>query len=134
MFAKKLLYRFHEERYNNLDICTDLIKTVIVPALPKTSCWWSKMKSVGGSFKTKQREIIETQKCILKDKENKEEYLPTAKTCVGIIELFKQSYLIKSPCECIVTVDSDGNYYYNTSDGTILDVGSHGKYQFYQLL
>lgn len=129
---KKLLYRFYDEKYNTCEIAKDLIKKILVPATPKSSCWWSKMKSAGGLYKTKQQEITAKQIANLNNTTNKEEYLPTAKTCVGIIELLKHSYLIKSPCECIVTINDDGGYYYDTSDSSILDVGSHGKYQFYQ--
>ena len=130
----KLLYRFQDESRNTKDIAEELIKGILVKVTPTSSCWWSKMKARVDSYKDEHERIKHQQIAFLNGSniEPDTSSRATVKTCPGILGLFKQTYLIKSPTEIIITINKDGGYYYNISDNSIINIQSHSKEQFYQ--
>ena len=130
----KLLYRFTDESRNTKDIAEELIKTILVKATPTSSCWWSKMKARVDGYKDTIDSIKHKQIKYLNDSNIEPDTFngSTAKTCPAILGLFKQTYLIKSPTEIIITVNKDGAYYYNIADPSIIKIEEHNKSQFYQ--
>jgi hypothetical protein len=133
VFKKKLLYRFEEESRNTKSIAEELIETILSPAVPTTSCWWSKMKTRTDGFRSIGEAVVQKQKqWLLNGTEPNLEEGATAKTCPGIINLLKNSFLVKSPVSADFTLDSIGNYRFNVSDGDILGISVHPANQFIQ--
>jgi hypothetical protein len=131
----KLNYRFSDESRNTKDIAEELIKTILVKAKPTSSCWWSKMKVRSDDFKNNVDLIAKQQIAWLKgnDKEpNTKEGGATIKTCPGILGLFKQTILVTSPTEIIISINKHGEYYYNIADESIMTISGHDQEQFYQ--
>jgi len=130
----KLNYRFIDESRNTKDIAEELIKTILVKAKPTSSCWWSKMKARVDEYKDNIESIKHQQIQNLSGFN----IVPsngdgaTAKTCPGILGLFKQTILVKSPTEIIITINKSGEYYYNIADPSIITISGHEKSQFYQ--
>jgi hypothetical protein len=124
-------YRFCNNVYNEKHIAEELVKDIIVKSTPTTSCWWSKLKR-------------RTDKSIndLESKKNKQEYIlehdtepegggSTAKTCSGILNLFSRTYLIKSPTDIVITMDSKDNYRWDVGEVELVVISKHNKKQFW---
>lgn len=129
----KISYRFNDESLNKKDIAEELIKNILVKATPMSSCWWGKMKTRTDGFKSLLDSIKHKQVKYLKTGEDfVVENGATAKTCPGIVGLFQQAFLIKSPTDIVITIDSEGGVVYDVSDNSIIRITQHGKEQFYQ--
>jgi len=130
MFDKIIKYQFIDKEYNEKYIAEELIKEIIVKATPSSSCWWSRLKS-----RTDDAiDILDGKRKKLEDLVkggDGEEFGATAKTCSGILNLFKKAYLIKSPTDIVITVDSDENYRWETSNEALTYISHHPKGQFW---
>jgi hypothetical protein len=128
-----LSYRFYDERRNQKDVAEELIKSILVQATPKSSCWWSKMKTRVDGFKS-QIESIQYKQHQLMTTGNEESPWggSTVKTCPGIVDLLKTAYLIKSPADIIITMNTEGGYCALSSDDSIISIDEHDRPQFYQ--
>lgn len=126
----KLKYYFKDASYNEEHIAKEAIKTILSKAAPTSSCWWSKLKQrVDGS-----KDNIGSVKLVHQESlagRSKDFFLGvTAKTCPGILSLFNKAYLLKAPCDIVITVSSTGSYEWDVSNDKLVDIGEHPTHQF----
>jgi hypothetical protein len=127
---KKIKYQFVDDHYNEPHIATEAIKEIIVKATPSSSCWWSKLKHRTDNAKDRLDKIKKNQESILAGLE-KSTGGPTGKTCSGILNLFAKTYLIKSPTDVVLTIDSKSNIRYDVATPDLLQFEFHKKEQFW---
>jgi len=131
----KIFYRFQDNTLNEKDVAQELIKNIIVKATPSSSCWWSKMKHRADEYKDKVDRIVKKQINFIK---TGEEYLAnddegmTVKTCPGILGLFNQAYLVKSPVDIVITINKRGGIVFDIADNKGINISTHSQSQFYQ--
>jgi len=117
------------------DEADDMFQKFLEPATPKSSCWWSDMKS-GKSPKAKINDIIKQLEHALKDKdeieelEDKVEYHRTAKACPAIISIFKNCYILKWPVDVMISIDDKGNLVTSSPQSSFIKISQHGPHQF----
>lgn len=143
MFFKKkkniLKYRFFNVDGNiqSEDIASaeknKLINTILEPAVASSSCWFSNLKPFVDNYKT----TFDFHRSLHLDffKTGNEEFLDahriaTAKQCPGINQYLKNSFLVKSPAEVIITVNKDGSFVYRSSN-EMIKINNHDVVQFY---
>lgn len=130
----KISYIFHNHELNEKDIAQELIKKILVKAAPSSSCWWSKMKSRTDVYKDNLDRIIAKQSNFIKTgiDYTSEDSDSTAKTCAGILGLFGQTFLVKSPTQIVITLNKNGNFVFDIADQSIVTIKEHPKSQFSQ--
>ena len=134
MLRKKLLeYHYHNDWYNQPEN-KDIIDNILTPTTAKSSCWWSNLKTNFGGYKSHFDYASKNHKERLQQNnfENSgfSASISTAKRCPGILDLFKTSYLIKSPADMFITVDKNQSYVFNTTND-LISVKHHPTNQFY---
>ena len=135
MFGKKkkyLEYTFVNKNYNTQDNAEILINDILEPSSPKSSCWWSSLKT---THSNKWRNYSEYLKVFQRKSLSGEhpELFPTintAKTCPGILGILSNSYLVKSPADITITFDSNGQFIWNSSNDLISISDGHKTYQY----
>lgn len=136
MFNKnnKLTYRFQNNTLNDKDVAETLIKKILVKATPTSSCWWSKMKHRTDGFKDNIDRIKGDHANFIKKvgQNTNPNRGTTAKTCPGILGLFNQTYLIKSPTDIIITITKTGEFLYDVADSSICNLEEHNQEEFFQ--
>ena len=108
-----------------------MIKQVLVKASPSTSCWWSKLKNRVGESKDIFEQKAKEQGLRLKGTASPLKEGPTAKTCTGILNLLNKSYLVKSPADIVLTVDSQGAAQWDFSSENLLSIIPHDSDQYW---
>ena len=131
MFGKKkkyLEYYFNDDSLNSPEIAEEVVGEFITHAIPRTSCWWSKLKStIDDGFNSQLDYVRHEHK---NGNTNIVSTRATAKQCPAINSILMNSYLIKSPTDIIITIDKDCNFLYNSSNDKIV-ITSHGHFQFH---
>ena len=132
MFNKNVIeYQFAEAIYNEKHIAKEIIKNIIVKATPTSSCWWSKLKSRTDNAKDELFGKKKAQERLLNNEPSDDVIGTTAKTCSGILNLFSKTYLIKSPTDIVITIDSKENYSWDVASKELATIESHKKRQFW---
>lgn len=98
---KKLEYNFY-----GLKDTENLIDKIIVPSTPKSSCWWSRLKSIGYNQKANIR------------------------TCPAVNDVLVNSFLLKAPCDMVISVSKDSEYTYD-SECDMFSIESHHSSQYH---
>jgi hypothetical protein len=133
MNKNKLFYRFENDNLNTKDVAESLIAEILEKAKPTSSCWWSKLKSRTDDFKDNLHKLKENQISLLKGlAPNNDKTGPTMKSCPGVLDLFNRAFLVKSPCDIVLTTDSNGAFYYDIADTSMINIDTHEKNQFLQ--
>ena len=131
MFGKKKKYLewyFNDDSLNSPEIAEEVIGEFITPAVPRTSCWWSKLKStIDDGFNSQLEYVLNFHK---NGNTNIVDTRATAKQCPAINSILSNSYLIKSPSDIIITVNKDCGFLYNSSNNKI-QIKIHPTYQFH---
>ena len=130
-YKKVIQYQFLNKEYNEEHIAKEMIKQILVKASPSSSCWWSKLKSRVGESKDVFEEKTKEQVLRLTGRTSPVKEGPTAKTCTGILNLLHKSYLVKSPVDLVLTLDSYANYEWSLSSADILKVSHHDSSQYW---
>lgn len=136
MKSKKVRYKFTMDEFNN-NLNPDLHFKDFVEKAVHTTCPFIKSLK---SFLFDQKNIPsffseEKTKYYISGKT----YLPafdssytTAKFCPGIKDLLKNSYLIKLPFDCHITLNHEGEFFWNSpSEEYHFNISSHRVEQFY---
>jgi len=131
--TKELEYWFYDDKesYNkDEETARNIISRILVPSTPSGSCWWSKLKS-SQFFKNHKDFVAHKQVRMLKGEDVSSMYdNSTVKTCPAIIDILRNSFLLKSPCDMVITVDRKKNFVYEGAND-LMRVGSHDTNQFY---
>ena len=125
---KKHLEYYFDGDLNSPEISEEVIGEFITPAVPKTSCWWSKLKSTINDGFNSQLDYV--RHLHLNGNTNISNTRATAKICPAINSILSNSYLIKSSSDIIITVFKDASFLYN-SPSNIGNISSHGAEQFH---
>mgnify|MGYP007107491073 FL=1 len=124
---KYLEYYFSDDDLNSPEVANEVIGEFISPATPKTSCWWSKLKTRIDEHKNQFEYVKQQHKFGNTDIV---ESSATAKTCPAINNILMNSYLIKSPSDMIITINKDCGFLYNSSNDKI-SISTHPTCQFH---
>jgi hypothetical protein len=131
LFNRNIIkYQFKSLQYNEQYIAEEVIKRVIVKSIPSSSCWWSKLKQRTDKAKNNIEAVKHSQQNLLKGVGNDTTKGVTAKTCSGILNLFNKTYLIKSPTDIVITIDSDEEYRWDVGNAELVTISAHNKTQF----
>lgn len=118
--------------YPGEELSKGMLEKIIVDSSPKSSCWFSNMKSKVGDLKT----IDLIKKSHIDSLKNGGNYTlttttATVKTCPGVISFFKNSFLLKFPYDTLITINPDGSFISETRrDDGLLTVSTHNEDQF----
>ena len=134
MFKKKYMeYKFLKEELNRES--KSRINEILVPSTPASSCWWSRLKPFIGGWNSYPHLIKTFHDNVLAGRVPHDELDPsnttlsTGKGCPAILNILSTSYLVKAPCDAVITVSSDGRYLCNSAN-PMLSVSSHKPNQF----
>jgi len=133
---KKLEYSFifYKTHLNDDLAKQDIISSMLEPSTPKGSCWWSGLKSSLHSFKTTADFVANEHLKYFRKEDNecgKGDVFKqsTSKTCPAILNILKNSFLVKAPCDFVITVNKNLEFAYDmTNDWITID--SHAPSQF----
>lgn len=116
---------------------TDLM---VRPCVPSSSEWFISLsyftgegKSIGEVYSNLKSRFLESVKSgnNQKSPDLGSGYMQTAKSCPGIKTLFKNSFLVTTPCDSHITVDDDLEISYcHTSSDTLMTIDYHPRNQF----
>lgn len=96
----------------------------------KNNCWWKSLKHNTKFFEVFNKHAHQFFNKIPSD-ENDGVYR-SAKICPAIGDgLLNKSIIVKSPCDILINVQSDGGYYYEIPDERFLNISSHSADQFW---
>ena len=109
-------------------ISEETVNKIIEQRTPRSSCWWSNMKStINDGFKSQLDYVRHEHNNNNTDIRNTR---VTAKQCPAINNILTNSYLIKSPTDIIITVTNDEGFLYNSPED-IISVSTHSTDQFH---
>ena len=128
----------------------ELFGTMFSPGVPKTSCWWSSLRTKNfEEFNVK--DIYKNQVGFLKDLYNNikdedknnsfhQSITPsdeimlmtnkTAKSCPAINQFLNQSYIVKFPVDIIISIDEHGKIVSTSRRSDLINVQIHDKEQY----
>lgn len=132
LFKKKayLEYWFKNPELNDPHVSENIVDKFIEKASPKTCCWWSKLPVLSLGFKNIESYFNALHRDRLCGYTDSPANVPvTAKTCPGIIDLFRNTYLIKAPSDAVITVTPDGGYTVDCADKNWF-ISDHSQKQF----
>ena len=123
---KKLEYNWTSDKDKSL------ISNILEKPSIKSSCWWSNLKNLVGGFKSIEYAITKMHHNFLETKvENQQDNArPTIKTCPAIVGLLKKSFLIKAPCDILITVNNKGEWVSEVADTDMIKVSNHNADQY----
>lgn len=132
--SNKLYYHFQENTSFEGVANEEAIGLFLEQSTVKSSCWWSNLKgSVTSDFRSHFDYFANSHKHSFQNKELDEEppqSMRTAKTCPGISQVIKTSVLLKSPCDMVLSINSEGKFLWNASN-KLAKVHEHNSNQFY---
>jgi hypothetical protein len=112
---------------DDIRVTEENINEMLELSRPKSSCWWSNLKSTINSEFGSYSEYIKHQH------HNGNTDLmnthATVKQCPAVTNILTNSYLIKSPSDITITLTKDYRFLYNTANN-LIDVDSHHIEQF----
>ena len=136
---KKLEYYYIHDELNELDDREQLTSTYIKELVPSSSEWFSSLPffkdgfdSVKSFYSTLKNRIVsgvqsEEDMQLLRDSGG----ALTAKNCPGIKMLFKNSFLVTTPCDIHITINKENNMVvFNMSDERLISVSTHNERQY----
>lgn len=129
---KTVYYDFNHEQIEEGNI---KLNDIIEPCRPSTSEWFSSMDFfINGAKNINEYFANLKRRCLTQVVTHEEFNAPTTvKNCIGIKDLFKNSYIIKSPCDFHVSVIPHENEYivaFNSSDSILLKHEIHAPQQY----
>jgi len=134
MFKNKAVikYKFIHDKYNNKSVAEEMIDKILEKATPKSSEWWRKLPSFKEGVTNKVKHIIDIHKDILVNKLtlNPDEPVVTAKSCPGIHFLFKRTFLVKAPCDAVITINDKGDVIGSIVQEDLMTITDHPRWQF----
>lgn len=134
---KKLYYTFRDEKLNDLE--TPLIDLFIEPCIPTTSSWFSSLDFfVEKGVKGVSDMLVRWKDGVLNgqvpwDIFEKSSSKTTVKNCPGIKDLFKNTYIVKAPCDFhfyVKNQDGQSNMICNASSDELMSFEQHPDVQF----
>lgn len=121
------------EYLNDSESGKESISEFLEPSSPSGSCWWSNLKNNLHGFKSLSDFVISRHKKQLArdpfDGKGAHES-STAKTCPAILDILKNSFLIKMPCDFVITVDRNEEYIYDSASNWVT-IDNHSASQFH---
>ena len=134
MAIRKILYRFEHDDYNTPELVSDYTNLFIEKCYPKSSCWWTNLKSkindIDITSLIKSNHIKQLNNQPIQEIENTSTY--TAKVCPAIVSILKNAYLVKAPCDMIITVTPNGDIVAEIKNTNLINLESHSTKQFYE--
>ena len=131
---KKLMYYFENDKFNNKEFSEEMISRFLTPADAKSSCWWSSLKPTLFGLDMRDTVIEFHNKFMLgKTSGNSDlEYssVSTARKCPSLINMFTNSYLLRSPSDMTITIDKFGAFISHSAN-PLIEVMNHPTSQFY---
>lgn len=135
MFGKKknyLEYRFLDDKYDsNFE---EMISEILVKSKPKTSCWWSSLSMLIGGWKSWDEYIKVYHRKILRNTPHQyfdasDDNIGTAKHCPAVLDVLSDAFLIKSPSDMLITINSEGMFSCSFAN-KLIDIREHYGDQF----
>lgn len=128
---KKLFYKFIGENEGlSESLSKDSIGYFLEKSSPRSSCWWSKLKTSANGIANMFDAYGDGHERIFKGLEPNGFPNLTIKKCPAIQNILTNSFLIKSPTDMVITVSSTGDYLIDATNNQ-LSITSHPTEQFY---
>ena len=120
---KKLYYDFHQ-----LHFLKDhyKIEDIVVPVVPNTPTWWNKLSPYLNGTKS----ILDAWHTLTTDQRMNWEVYSTVKMCPGFHNLFRNSFLVKFPCDILVEHDDYDWTWRIPSKENPMRMNEHGGFQY----
>ena len=116
---KKLYYRFDADKDHYS------IDEIIAPVVKNVPSWFEKLTPYINGTKT----VLDAWRSIEPNERNNARVYSTAKMCPSFHNLFRNSFLVKFPCDMMVEYD-DNNWVWNVpSNENPLGLGMHSAHQ-----
>lgn len=105
---------------------------ILENSTPKSSCWWSSMKSNLFGLKSHEEYLKLAYKDILHGApiENISESTSTSKVCPAILSSLNNTILVKAPCDFMISIDKSGKIVWGSSNN-IVSIDQHNPEQFH---
>jgi hypothetical protein len=130
MFDRKIKYEMLEDMYE-IDRKESIIDLFIQPTLKNKSCWWKNLSGFVGENSSNFEYIKTLHNDYIKGGTLRSvNTAATVRQCPAVTGIFKNSYIIKSPSDMVITLTSDGGYVYNSAND-FMKVTSHPTEQFH---
>ena len=128
--VKYLDYSYNDKSLNEHSSAEENINRILEPSLPSKSKWFKGLNSFTVDFKNYVDYIVSTHKKIFRN-ENPEQKdnIFTAKGCPAIVDLLSNAFLVKSPAELIISINSQGQYVCSYANN-LIRVEHHNNEQF----
>lgn len=119
-------------KFNDKDLAEQIVEDILVPSSPKSSCWWSNLKLNLFGFKNRFEYVKSQHKEYLAGVGDgrAQEATSTIKACPAVGDILSNSFLIKSPADIAVTVDSSMRFVVSTAN-ELISVQNHSIEQFH---
>jgi hypothetical protein len=109
-------------------------KELIVPSImeestPSSSCWFKQLPLLAGS---KYSDILEFFSGAHSDKlkgKGGPAFMYSAKVCPAVQNMLSTSILVKAPADIMLTIDTNGGYVWDTSEGSLISITEHPREQ-----
>tara|TARA_Y100000004_G_C8932474_1_gene420638 strand:+ start:487 stop:1182 length:696 start_codon:yes stop_codon:yes gene_type:complete len=99
---------------------------IMTPCHSKTPSWWKDM----GFYLKGAKSVLDLWTGLDQTKKQEVEAFTTVRACPGFRDLFRNSHLVKFPCDLLFETKADGGYTWKTpSSENILGVYSHNSAQ-----
>lgn len=136
---KKLYYYYLIEEMNSLDDREKLTSSYIKEIIPSTSEWYSSLPFFKDGFKSVDQFYSNLKNKIISGNHTEDDMqlltdsggALTAKNCPGIKTLFKQSFLITTPCDIHISINKEREMIvFNMSDEKLISLSTHNDKQY----
>ncbi len=120
-----LKYKFHCEQLDKE--AKELIPLFLEASAKNTNKWFSNIPSFLAGIKSHIDVIKLHHKLILENNKKSKSFgsTATAKLCPAIQTLLDEVILIKSPCDILITISSDGSFVFETSEKRLINISTH---------
>jgi hypothetical protein len=136
---EKLYYYFCDERFNNIDDRESLLEEMISPISSSKSKWFESFPVIRGGFKSvpkllnfiKENVLSKGQSDSFESEILDNNSYTTIRACPGIKLLFKNSFLVKCPCDVHIRFDEKLHTFISTcSDPQLCITSCHVPDQY----
>jgi len=99
----------------------------------RQKCPWfnglSKLHKIKERFRLAKRKLFNNE--ITLEQCNKElEVSSSARTCPGIVDLLDQSIIVHCPTDVHISINTNGEYYWNSPSNELINISSHPREQY----
>jgi hypothetical protein len=106
-----------------------IIPSIMEESTPSSSCWFRQLPLIASN---KYSDILEffsgTHSDKLKGKET-DVFMYSAKVCPAVHNMLSTSILVRAPADIMLTIDTNGEYVWNTTEGSLISITEHPREQ-----